>query len=436
MTQLSITPDHALTGQCRVPGDKSISHRALIFSAVAAGVSRVRNLLDDDDCRTTMRVVRGLGVQIDEESPTEVHIQGRGLYGLQEPTDLLDCGNSGTTVTLLSGLLAGQKFNSFLSGDAQLRRRPMMPLVGPLRAMGASIMGRQDANLAPLGIKGSPLKAIEYEMATATAQVKSCLLLAGLYAHGLTVVRQPRATRDHTERMLQHMGAPVSALGSAIYSERPAQPLQPLDITIPGNMSSAAALLVAACITPGSRLTIADVGVNATRTAIMTALCEMGAQVEMQNRREQGGEPVADVVVHFGGLRGATFGNALVAAMVDELPLLAVAATQAHGPTMLHGVQELPVYARDRIAVAVSELRKMGVRIESSADELLVQGPTQLRGAPVESHGDPRLALALAVAGLIAHGRTTIYAAEAIAGLFPGFETTLHALGAQVEVIV
>ncbi|MEZ4709848.1 MAG: 3-phosphoshikimate 1-carboxyvinyltransferase [Caldilineaceae bacterium] len=436
MTQLSITPNHPLTGQCRVPGDQSISHRALVFGALAEGVSRVRNFLDSENCRATMRVMRGLGVQIDEATPTELHVYGRGLHGLQEPTDLLDCGNSTTTMGLLTGLLAGQKFNAFLYGRAPLRRRAMLPLVEPLRLMGASIMGRQDANLAPLGIKGSTLKSIEYEIPAASAQVKSCVLLAGLYAHGLTVVREPEPTRDHTERMLQGMGASVSSLGSAIYSERPIRPLQPLEFTVPGDISLAAFLLAAACITPDSRLTIADVGVNVTRTGIVDVLCAMGAQIEIQNRRTEGGEPVADVTVRFSDLHGATLGSKQVVAMIDELPVLVVAATQARGQTVLGGVQELPVQESDNIVVIVNELRKMGARIEPTADGLVVQGPTQLRGAPVESHSDPRLAMALAVAGLTAHGRTTIYGAEVIADDFPGFATTLQALGAEIEVNV
>ncbi|MEZ4657454.1 MAG: 3-phosphoshikimate 1-carboxyvinyltransferase [Caldilineaceae bacterium] len=404
MTQLSITPNHPLTGQCRVPGDKSISQRTLILGALATGVSQVRNFLDSEECRVTMHVMRGLGVQIDEASPTELHVHGRGLHGLQEPTDLLNCGNSATTMGLLTGLLAGQKFNSFLCGSAQLRRHPMLPIVAPLRLMGAFIMGRQGGNLAPLGIQGSPLKAIEYEMPLASAQLKSCLLLAGLYAHGLTVVRQAILTRDHTERMLQSMGAPISPLGHAISSERPTRPLQPLDLTVPGDLSAAAFLLAAACITPDSRLTIADVGVNSTRTAIVDVLCQMGAQMEIQNRRTEGSEPVADVTVHFSELHGATVGGSHTFAMTDELPALVVAATQAHGQSVLriHGAR---LFKKATALPSPSANCAKWAPASSQRLKGLWWKGQQIRGAPVESHGDAQLAMALAVAGLAAAAR-------------------------------
>lgn len=434
MTHITIHPNQPLVGQCRVPGDKSISHRAVIFGSIAEGESRIRNFLDGGDCRSTVDVMRALGVRIDEESPTELIVHGRGLDGLQEPTDVLDCGNSGTTIRLLTGLLAGQSFNTVLNGTAQIRRRPMGRIVKPLRMMGATIYGRQDGDLAPLGIVGSRLRSMEYTMPVASAQVKSCLLLAGLYANGLTVVRQPGPSRDHTERMLRAMGAPIASHGNTVHGERPSQPLEPLQITVPGDISSAAFLLAAAATVPDSHVTIADVGVNPTRIGIVDALAEMGAHIEYHNRHEDGGEPVADLAVRFGELRGATFGGRDIVTMIDELPVLAVVATQAVGRTVVRDARELRVKETDRIATTVSELRKMGAKIEPTDDGFIIEGPTRLRGAPVESHGDHRLAMAMTVAGLIAEGTTVVYGAEVTADSFPGFESTLRALGAEVEV--
>jgi 3-phosphoshikimate 1-carboxyvinyltransferase len=434
MTHITIHPNQPLVGQCRVPGDKSISHRAVIFGSIAEGESRIRNFLDGGDCRSTVDVMRALGVRIDEESPTELIVHGRGLDGLQEPTDVLDCGNSGTTIRLLTGLLAGQSFNTVLNGTAQIRRRPMGRIVKPLRMMGATIYGRQDGDLAPLGIVGSRLRSMEYTMPVASAQVKSCLLLAGLYANGLTVVRQPGPSRDHTERMLRAMGAPIASHGNTVHGERPSQPLEPLQITVPGDISSAAFLLAAAATVPDSHVTIADVGVNPTRIGIVDALAEMGAHIEYHNRHEDGGEPVADLAVRFGELRGATFGGRDIVTMIDELPVLAVVATQAVGRTVVRDARELRVKETDRIATTVSELRKMGAKIEPTDDGFIIDGPTRLRGAPVESHGDHRLAMAMTVAGLIAEGTTVVYGAEVTADSFPGFESTLRALGAEVEV--
>lgn len=434
MTHLVIQSGKRLTGLCRVPGDKSISHRAVMFAAIADGVSIVRNFLDGGDCRATIGVMRGLGVQVEERSPTELAIHGRGLDGLQEPTDFLNCVNSGTTIRLMSGLLAGQRFTSFLTGTPQIRRRPMGRIVKPLRQMGAVIVGRQDGNYAPLGLGASTLRGLEYTLPVASAQVKSCLLLAGMYAHGLTVIRQPGPARDHTERMLAAMGAPIAVYGDTIHSERPSAPLAPLHIDVPGDISSAAFLLVAGAVVPDSRITIAGVGVNPTRTGIITALQEMGAAITFSNQRIQSGEPVADLTVATSDLRGATFGGEQIVTMIDELPVLAVAATQAKGRTVIRDAGELRVKETDRIASTVTELRKMGARIEPTDDGFIVEGPTRLMGGPVESQGDHRLAMATTVAALIAHGPTTVYGAEVTADSFPGFESTLQALGASLEI--
>ncbi len=432
---LKIRNNGPLIGRCSVPGDKSISHRAVIFGSIAEGSSHIRNFLDGHDCRATMNIMRAMGVRIDEISRTRLEVHGVGLDGLQEPGDVLDCDNSGTTMRLLAGLLAGQEFVSVLSGTSQIRGRPMARIVDPLRTMGAQIFGRQGGGYAPLTIVPSRLSAIEYEMPVASAQVKSCILLAGLFAHGLTVVHQPGPARDHTERMLNSMGAPVSALGNTTHSERPQSPLEPLNILIPGDISSAAFLLVGASALPDSNLTIVDVGVNATRTGIVDALSEMGANIRRRVRPLQGGEPVADLIVSGGGLKGLDFGGEQLVTMIDELPVLAVAATQAEGRTVVRDAQELRVKETDRIATTVSELKKMGAQIQETADGFIVDGPTRLTGAAVDSHGDHRLAMALAVAGVIADGETTVHNAHVTADSFPGFESTLRALNVDVQEI-
>ena len=435
MTHITITPGYALTGACSVPGDKSISHRAVMFGGIATGETRIRNFLDGGDCHSTVAVMRGLGVAIEAVSATELLVQGRGLDGLQEPDDVLDCGNSGTTIRLLLGLLAGQKFAAFLTGTAQIRRRPMGRVVRPLRGMGADIMGRQNGDYAPLGLRPSRLRGVEYEMPVASAQVKSCVLLAGLYSQGLTVVREPGPARDHTERMLAAMGAPVHVYGRKVTSERPGEPLRALDITIPGDLSSAAFLLAAGAIVPGSHLTIRDVGVNPTRTGIVDALQAMGARISYHNERMEGGEPVADLEVVAGELHGATFGGEQIVTMIDELPMLAVVASQAQGRTVVRDASELRVKETDRIATTVSELRKLGAKIEPTSDGFIIDGPTRLTGAPVEGHGDHRLAMAMTVAGLAAAKTTVVYGTHVTADSFPGFEITLQALGARLSVV-
>ncbi len=434
MTQIHLQSGSSLTGHCSVPGDKSISHRAVMFASIAEGVSRISNFLDGHDCRATIGVMRDLGAEIEVVTPTELIVHGRGVDGLQEPNSVLDCANSGTTIRLLTGLLAGQKFTSILNGTAQIRRRPMGRIVQPLRGMGAQIIGRQNGQYAPLGIAPVRLRGMEYDMPVASAQVKSCLLLAGLYAEGLTIVREPGPARDHTERMLRAMGAPIHVMGRTVSSERPTQPLQPIDIAVPGDISSAAFLLVAGATIPGSQITVTGVGVNPTRTGIVDALLEMGAQIEYTNERDQAGEPVADLVVRHGELRGATFGGEQIVTMIDELMVLAVAATQAHGRTVVRNAGELRVKETDRIATTVTELRKMGAKIEPTEDGFIIDGPTPLTGAPVESQGDHRLAMAMTVAGLVAKGATTVYGAEVTADSFPGFEVTLQALGAKLTV--
>lgn len=435
---LIITNTSPLRGHCSVPGDKSISHRAVIFGSIGDGDTIIRGFLDGGDCRSTVHVMRCLGVEILEHTPTDLTVRGRGIDGLVEPTDVLDCGNSGTTMRLLTGLLAGQAFSSVLNGTSQIRGRPMDRVVKPLRSMGAVILGRKNGRFAPLslsgeGLDGGGLHAIDYPMPVASAQVKSCLLLAGLYAKGLTIVREPGPARDHTERMLRAMGAPIKVWGNTLHSERPQSPLKPLNLTIPGDMSSAAFLIAAAAIVPGSHITIRGVGVNPTRTGLVDALQEMGAQIRYLNPRDESGEPVADVEIQASDLRGITVGGRQIVTMIDELPTLALAATQAHGRTIIKDAQELRVKETDRIATTVQELRNLGAKIEATPDGMIIDGPTPLFGGHGDSHGDHRLAMALAVAGLISTGPITIHNAEVTADSFPGFAGTLRALGASVD---
>ncbi|MBM4464915.1 MAG: 3-phosphoshikimate 1-carboxyvinyltransferase [Chloroflexi bacterium] len=415
-----------LSGRVKVPGDKSISHRALLLGAIAEGTTRIRGFLPAADCLATLACVRALGVEVERLSETELIVQGRGLRGLREPEAVLDCVGSGTTMRLLAGILAGQPFYSVLTGNEQLRRRPMGRIAEPLRRMGAIVLGRDDGRLPPLTILGGDLHGIQYSLPVASAQVKSAILLAGLYADGPTVIHEPGPARDHTERMLAAMGAniqyPISNI--KLHSSK----LSSLDIVVPGDISSAAYFIAAACLVPGSGVVIEGVGVNPTRTGFLDALGEMGADIVMENQREVSGEPVADVVVRAAELRGVEVRGDRVPRMIDEFPILAVVATQAQGDTVVRDAAELRVKESDRIAAIEAELRKLGACIEERADGFVVEGPTSLRGTVVDSHGDHRLAMSLAIAGLIAEGETTIVGAECIADSFPGFEEILTAL--------
>lgn len=431
MSEITLRSGAPLHGHARVPGDKSISHRALLLSAIAEGPSHVEGFLPAADCQATLHLVRALGVQVQEHAPSTLTVHGQGLHGLQEPEDILSCARSGTTMRLLAGLLAGQPFFSLLNGDAQLRRRPMGRVVEPLRRMGAAVMGRDGGRLPPLAIQGSALRGIDYTLPVASAQVKSALLLAGLYADGPTTLHVPGPARDHTERLLLAMGAHLEA-GDWGVRISPGRPLQPVDVTVPGDFSSAAFLLVPALLVPGSECTIKGVGVNPTRTGLLDVLQAMGAGVTVQDERTVGGEPVADLTVRSSELRGVEVGGDLVVRMIDEFPVLAVAATQAHGETIVRDAAELRVKETDRIATTVEELRRLGAEIEPRPDGFATFGPTPLAGNTVHSHGDHRLAMALAVAGLIARGETVVQDVACIADSFPGFEATLAHLGGQV----
>ena len=440
MSKLTVHSSGPLQGRVRVPGNKSISHRALLLGALAEGVSQIEGFLPSGDCLATLTCLRALGVEIETPIPgpspyegggraTTLTVHGRGLRGLQAPTAPLDCVRSGTTMRLLAGLLAGHPFESTLTGDPQLLRRPMRRIVEPLRRMDADIEDTDDH--APLTIRGRPLRGYDHRLAVASAQVKSALLLAGLYAKGPTTVRQPGPARDHTERMLAAMGAAIEVNGLTVTLSPPSSPLSPLSLTIPGDISSAAFPLVAAALVPDSEVTIVGVGVNPTRTGVLDVLRAMGAEIaleSLQMEREQGNESVADVTVCASDLVGVEVSGDTVVRTLDEFPVLAVAATQAHGTTVVRDAAELRVKETDRIAAIVTELRALGARVDPLPDGFIIQGPTPLHGAVVDSYGDHRLAMALAVAGLIAEGETVIEQSECIDDSFPGFAELIRGL--------
>ena len=424
----------SLRGTVMVPGDKSISHRAAIFNALAAGAATIDNFLDSEDCRATLDCLKALGVdwrwEPVESGRPRLHVEGRGLHGLREAEDVLNAGNSGTTMRLLAGALAGQPFLSILTGDASLRRRPMDRVVEPLRAMGAQVTGRGGDTYPPLAIRGGPLRGIHYRLPVASAQVKSALLLAGLYADGDTTIEEPAPTRDHSERMLSAAGVSLAREAAAVRLTPPPQggELSPLDMTVPGDVSAASFWMVAAALHPDAEVHLPGVGVNPTRAGLIEVLREMGADVEVAEERLQGGEPVADVTVRSSRLSPVEVGGDLVPRLIDEVPALAVAAALTPGRTVIRDAAELRVKESDRIATTCRELARLGARIEELPDGLVIEGVSGLRGAHCSSHGDHRLAMALAAAGLLAEGETVIEGAEAAAVSYPGFWDDLRRL--------
>ena len=432
-----INPARRIAGEVRVPGDKSISHRALMLAALAQGESVVRGLAPGKDVRSTARCLRALGVEISLEASKAsagnedfmAIIGGVGLHGLRPPRAPLDAGNSGTTMRLLAGILAGQPFESVLTGDESLCRRPMGRIVEPLRRMGAQVESRDGH--APLRIQGPPegrLRAISYELPVPSAQVKSCVLLAGLYAEGFTTVAEPVPTRDHTERLLARLGVPIQRCEHRVTIAGPVkEELEPLEMRVPGDLSSAAFLIATAVLLPGSELLLRDVGVNPTRAGFLDALLRMGAPVEMLNEREEGGEPVADLLVRgASGLRAIELKEEEIPRLIDEVPLLAVLATQAEGVTVIRGAKELRVKETDRIRAIAFNLKRMGARVEELPDGLIIEGPQRLRGARLESFNDHRIAMAFAVAGLVAAGETIIEGAEWAGVSYPSFFEALE----------
>ncbi len=417
-----------LQGTTRVPGDKSISHRAVLFGALAGGASQVRGWLAAGDTEASLRSIQALGVQVERRGQNALTIHGGELHPADEPLNLA---NAGTGIRLLSGIMVGQPFESVLDGSEQLRRRPMKRIITPLQMMGANINGV--GGYAPLYIKPSALHGIKYDMPVASAQVKSAVLLAGLFARGATAVTQPGPARDHTERMLSAMGTDIAVEGNTIVLT-PNGSLRPMDLTVPGDISSAAFLMVAACIVPGSDITLTGVNLNPTRTGLLDVLREMGADITVTETGIEAGEPAGTIRARHSALKGVQIGGSVVVEMIDEFPILMVASLCAHGETVVRDAQELRVKETDRIAVTAAELSKLGAQITETPDGFIIRGAQRLNGAVVDGHDDHRVAMSLTVAGLVAKGQTTVMDAQCAGDSFPGFVETLVGLGAEVVV--
>jgi 3-phosphoshikimate 1-carboxyvinyltransferase len=428
---LHIKPAAKLRGEVQIPGDKSISHRAVMLGAIATGETIIENLLTGADCLRTISCLEKMGVTIEGPHQGLVRIQGRGSEGLLEPEEVLDAGNSGTTIRLLLGILAGQKHFSVISGDDSLRQRPMARVTKPLTQMGAQILGRKGFALAPLAVQGGNLTPINYHSPVASAQVKSAVLLAGLYASGQTTVTEPAPSRDHTERMLKQFGANINTVGNTVFLEGRPQ-LKGCRIKVPGDISSAAYFLVAGAIVPDSELVIREVGVNPTRSGIIDALREMGADIELMNHQESGCEPIADLRVRYSGrLKGITVKGALVPRLIDEIPVLAVAAALACGDTVIKDAAELKVKESNRIATVITLLNQFGVQTQELPDGFIIHGTKELSGAQCDSHGDHRIAMSAIIAGLMAKDDSLIRNTACIEVSFPGFKRTIDKICAD-----
>ena len=409
-----------LRGEISVPGDKSISHRSLMFASLARGKSQISGLLQGEDCLATLKAFRALGVQIDTQDSTRLSVQGVGLDGLKEPANVIDCGNSGTTMRLISGILAAQPFFSVLTGDQYLRKRPMRRIVEPLTRMGARIYGRDQHNRAPLAIVGGALKPIDYSSAIASAQVKSAVLLAGMQTQGTTTVYEPHLSRDHSERMLRYFGVPLESFSGGARVTGPVE-LEGRDLVVPGDISSAAFFLVAALIVPNSELLLKNVGINPTRSGIIDILRQMGGSIELLDEREQCGEPVADLLVKSSRLCGIDINGELVPRAIDEFPVISVAATFADGVTRITDAAELRVKETDRIEAVCISLNKLGGRVEPLDDGMRITGTGHLSGGSVSSFGDHRIAMSMAIASLRAAAEVTIDDTGCTETSFPGF---------------
>lgn len=416
-----------IRGTITVPGDKSISHRAVLLGSIAEGITDIEGFLMGEDCLSTIDCVRKLGIQVEMDAPGRVKVFGKGLFGWKEPLEVLDAGNSGTTMRLLLGLLAGQDFHSVLKGDGSLSNRPMGRVVQPLRRMGTFIDGREQGTKAPLAVRGGKLQPLSYQSPVSSAQVKSAVLLAGLYAEGVTAVQEPAKSRDHTERMLLSFGAETVSQDN----QSSVQGLPRLfgqKIKVPGDISSAAFFLVAAAITPKSELTVENMGINPSRTGIIDILQKMGAKISLENQRMEAGEPVADVVITYSTLHGVTVGGEDIPRLIDEIPVLAVAAAHAEGQTVIQDAGELRVKETDRIETLVSQMTELGMDITPREDGMVINGGRQLKGGVVNSFHDHRIAMALAVAGTRAGGETMIQNAESVSISFPNFFHLLKSL--------
>ncbi|MBS4194448.1 3-phosphoshikimate 1-carboxyvinyltransferase [Bacillus sp. FJAT-49870] len=415
-----------LKGEMKVPGDKSISHRAVMLGSIAHGKTVIDGLLTGDDCISTIDCFRKLGVEIHLDGD-HVEINGKGLEGLQEPNQVLNVGNSGTTIRLMLGILSSLPFHTTVIGDDSIAKRPMGRVTIPLKEMGAKIDGREEGKFTPLAIRGGGLKGIDYISSVASAQVKSAILLAGLFANGNTSVSEPEASRDHTERMLQEFGGFVETDGLK-KSIRGKQTLKGANINVPGDISSAAFFLVAGSIIPDSEIRIKNVGMNPTRTGILDILTKMGADIMIHNENDKVMEPYADITVRYSNLKGVEISGDIIPRLIDEIPILALAATQAEGVTVIKDAEELKVKETNRIDTVVNELRKLGANIEATEDGMKIYGKSNLHGAEVNSHGDHRIGMMLAIASCLASGDTHIQNSEAITISYPGFFEQLEEL--------
>ncbi len=419
-----------LRGSLTPPGDKSTSHRAAILNVLASGNSKVENFSPGQDCASTVHCLREMGASIlaDPLTPNSLLIEGTA-NSLSEPASILDAGNSGTTMRLLSGVLAGQYFPSVISGDKSLNSRPMARIIQPLKLMGANVSGRNNDTLAPIMFRGGRLSGIEYELPVASAQLKSCLLLAGMYANGTTKIIEPTPSRDHTEKMLADMGVPLTIKDQVITVGQ--GKLKAKNIFVPSDISSAAYWAVAAAAHPDSKITINGVGVNPTRTGILEILGRMNAKIKLDNSRKEGVEDVADIIVESSDLVATIIEGDIIPRLIDELPVIAVAACYAKGTTVIKDASELRVKESDRIKAMVSQLKRMGGNIKETADGMVIHGPVTLNGATCRSFGDHRVAMSLAIAGILAQGDTTILNAECSQISYPGFWDQIYSISGR-----
>lgn len=418
--------NHPLKGEVTVPGDKSISHRAVMFGALSKGITEVTNFLQGADCLSTIDCFRRLGITI-ENTSEKILVHGKGLHGLTKSDKILDVGNSGTTTRLISGILAGQNFETILNGDESIQSRPMKRIMEPLSLMGADIASLRGNNCAPLRIVGSPLHGIHYTSKVASAQVKSCILLAGLYSDGLTSVTEPSVSRNHTELMLRGFGANVVCRDKTA-TITPDPELIGQKIEVPGDISSAAYFIVAGLIVPGSEILVKNVGINPTRDGLIRVCQAMGADMTLLNKREHGGEPVADVLVHYSSLKATTIEGEIIPTLIDELPMIAVMACFAKGTTIIKDAAELKVKESDRIAVMVDNLSRMGAHITATDDGMIIEGGYPLHGAIIDPHLDHRIAMSFAVAALASEGETNIKDSDCVKISYPNFYEDLFRL--------
>ena len=423
---MKVSKSSPLRGELTVPGDKSISHRAVMFGSISEGLTEITDFLQGADCLSTISCFRKMGIEI-ENTGERILVHGRGLHGLTAPSETLDAGNSGTTTRLISGILAGQNFSSRLTGDASIQSRPMNRIIHPLREMGAQLSSENENGCAPLLIRGTSLHGIDYRSPVASAQVKSCILLAGLYADRETSVTEPALSRDHTERMLKSFGARVKRTGltAQIFPE---SRLIGQKIQIPGDISSAAYFLAAALLVPGSEILLKNVGINPTRDGILQVIKKMGGDLQILNQRTISGEPVADLLVRHSSLNGTVIEGDLIPTLIDEIPILAVLASFAEGTTVIRNAEELKVKESDRLSIMVEGLLAMGAEVTGTDDGMIIRGGKPLRGTRIDSHKDHRIAMSFAVAGLAADGVTAIPDSGCVAISYPGFYEDLQKL--------